>query len=159
MHKQFLTKKYWLRVAVSFLGCFLIYSIISYFIDEKQNYWHLTEIQERLVYAFFMSAVFAYRQREQPQFSPTTGKNEFVKIKWRMKDFLSIFGLTLLFSILIMNSVFGLAYLATSLFTESIEPIGKLFLKMTVFTAFMCLFAIFTILLCDRFGIRWDTKS
>jgi hypothetical protein len=159
MHKQFLTKKYWLRVAANFSWFFVIYSIVSYFfLDEKQAYWSLSEIQQRFVFAFFMSTVFSYRQQEQPGFT-TAGKNELVKIKWTLKDFVAISGLMLLFSIMLMSILFGLAWLALNFFAEHNEPVGKSFLKMTSVTGIMSLFAVVMISLCDRVGIRWERRS
>lgn len=158
MRRQFLTKKYWLRVAGNFLFLLVLYTIISYFFREDgESFWDLSFIQQRSGFAFFMAIVFAYRQQEQPGFNLQNGQ-DYVKLKWSVKEFFNVLLIMLVFAIIAMSILFGIGWLVKSMVSPSDEAVGKVYLKALAVTSIMTFLAVIALCILDRLGIRWDRR-
>lgn len=158
MWRQFLTKRYWLRVAGNFLFLLIIYTIVSYFFRENgEPFWNLAAIQKRTVFAFFMSVIFAYRHREQTGFKQEPD-SDHVKIKWTVKDFFGAVSLMFFFAVVIMSLLFGIGWLVKSFVSPSDEPVGKIYLNTIAVTCIMCLFSAIILFLSDWIGMRWERR-
>ena len=156
---QFKSKKYWIRVAGYFTWFVLTYTLISYvFKEADEPFWSLKEIQSRSIFALFMSLIFAYRHREQPA-SEIPDDTDMEKQPWNLKQFIGIFGLMLLFSIIIMSVLFGLGWVIMQIINKEATAVGDAFIRMLLVTVIMSFVAVLVLFLCEKFGIRWERKS
>ena len=159
MWKQIRTKKYWTRVAGFFLWFLVIYTLVDYaFEEDRKLFWSLEKIQRRFIFILFMSTLFAFRHREQPN-SGVPDDDDMVQKKWGLKEFFGVFGLLLLFATIIMSILFGIGWLVMHLAYDEVEPAGKIFVKMLVVTAIMTFISTLLLFLADRFNIWWGRRS
>ena len=157
--KQIQSKRYWLRVAGSFIWFLVTYTLVLYFFREaNEPFWNIDEIQSRLGFAFFMSIIFAYRQREQPK-PDLTEDDDMIETGWSFKHFMSVFRLMLLFSLLIMSVLFGIGCIVMHLFNDKVEPVGNVFVKMLAVTSTMTFIAVIILYFSDRFSRPLKRRS
>ncbi|MBB1287217.1 hypothetical protein HRH25_22765 [Flavisolibacter sp. BT320] len=104
-----------------------------------------------------MSTLLAFRHKETNQ--AETKEDVALVIKWNAKDFLNIFGMLLVFSLLILSFLFGLSWLIYSFIDSNLEPTGKLYLRMLFTGSIMCLVMAAILFTCNRLGISWEFRS
>jgi drug/metabolite transporter (DMT)-like permease len=159
MVNQIKTKRYWLRVAAYFMWFLITYTLISaVFMEADKPFWNVEEIQSRSLFAFFMAIIFAYRHNEQPK-SEVPDDDDMVQKKWTLKEFFGIFGLMLLFALLIMTVLFGIGWVVMQLIYDNVEPVGQSFTKMIFVTSVMTFIAVLFFFLAERFGFRRNRKA
>ncbi len=100
----------------------------------------------------------SYQPRQQTP-SPIEADEDAIITRWTWRDFLGVFGLMLLSSLLLMSILFALAWLAMQLFIHSPEPVGQTYLKSLALMAVLAFLVTVFLWFSDRLGIWWSRRS
>lgn len=142
-----------------FIGLLIVSTIVSYFFQAvEKTFWSMEEMASRIRLAFNIACMIGYRHHEQPLSSDPdhVARN---KVRWTVSHFLGVYGLLLLFSVLLMGALFGISWLIMHFLSTNTEPLGNNFLKSLAVEAVMALFITAFLWLTGRLGISWERRS
>ena len=73
-------------------------------------------------------------------------------------DFVGTFLLLLVFGIIASSILMGLGWFILHFSFHNNESLGNVYGKTIAVTAVICLLVVTVFFLCDRFGIRWESR-